>query len=127
MAFGGVATTFVYLGVLSPLVPGAVTSLNRRGRGLTPSCQPATEVLGVGRGWLVAGRCTRCGIMPWLPVWARLARAYAALCAVFVIGPQSPGSWMVSAAHHRAPAPLPSQYEPSGSSPRLNRDAEQLA
>jgi RsiW-degrading membrane proteinase PrsW (M82 family) len=83
--FGGVATTFVYRGVLSPLCQALFTSLIGAGVAYAVMSRRRRGYWAVGAGWLVAVTLHALWNYALAAGVGRLALAYAALCAVFVI------------------------------------------
>ncbi len=83
--FGGVATTFVYRGVLSPLCQALFTSLIGAGVAYAAMSSRRRRYWAVGVGWLAAVALHVLWNYALAAGVARLALAYTAVCAVFVI------------------------------------------
>jgi protease PrsW len=83
--FGGVATTFVYRGVLSPLCQALFTSLIGAGVAYAAMSSRRRGYWAVGVGWLMAVALHAVWNYALAAGVSRLALAYAALCVVFVV------------------------------------------
>jgi protease PrsW len=83
--FGGVATTFVYRGVLSPVCQALFTSLVGAGVAYAAMSGRRRGYWAVGAGWLVAVALHALWNYALAAGVGRLALAYAALCLVFIV------------------------------------------
>jgi protease PrsW len=83
--FGGVATTFVYRGVLSPVCQPLFTSLVGAGVAYAAMSGRRRGYWAVGAGWLAAVALHALWNYALAAGIGRLALAYAVLCAVFIV------------------------------------------
>jgi protease PrsW len=83
--FGGVATTFVYRGVLSPVCQALFTSLVGVGVAYAAISRRRRRYWAVGAGWLAAVALHALWNYALAAGVGRLVLAYAVLCAVFIV------------------------------------------